>query len=91
MSVHCAQFCSNLNSAKCGNKLVCRYSVLLNTKLLLNDAYADSIIDDESLFDGIEIHGVRDMSTSCSDGSCFEVDNLNPDQFSVYAHLVDGA
>ena len=90
MSIACSQFCQNSNPTVCGTKLVCRHGVLLSTKLLLNDAYADPIIDDESLFDGIEIHGVRDTSTSPSDGSCFEVDNQDPDQFSVYVHLVEG-
>lgn len=58
----------------------------------LNDRYADSILRGcECLYDAFEVQGVRDhlAGTGASDTQ-FEVDNANPQQFSVYAHYIEG-
>jgi hypothetical protein len=58
----------------------------------LNDRYADSILlGCECLYDSLEVQGVRDLlaGTGTSETQ-FEVDNLNPQQFSVYAHYIEG-
>lgn len=45
-------------------------------------------------FDALEIHGVRDLAPALgrdADGSTWcEVDDQNPQFFSVYAHLAEG-
>lgn len=56
------------------------------------DRYADSIMRGcEHLYDAFEIHGVRDLlaGTGASD-THYEIDNVNPQSFSVYAHLIEG-
>ena len=56
------------------------------------DRYADSIMRGcEQLYDAFEIHGVRDLlaGTGASD-THYEIDNVNPQSFSVYAHLIEG-
>ena len=56
------------------------------------DRYASSIMrGNEHLYNAFEVHGVRDLlaGTGSSD-TCYEVDNVNPQSFSVYAHLVEG-
>ena len=52
--------------------------------------YADEVIDgNPALFDCIEIQGVANVDGEGPSGIC-EVDNDNPDYFSVYLHLVEG-
>ena len=41
------------------------------------------------LYDAVEVHGVRDCYTSGQVTVC-EVDDDNPEFFSVYAHLREG-
>lgn len=58
----------------------------------LNDRYADAIMRaHEHLYDALEVQGVRDLlaGTGASDTQ-YEVDNLNPQSFSVYAHIKEG-
>ena len=59
---------------------------------ILNDRYGDSIIGERHAeYDGIEIQGVRDCNLPGDpQGTCCEVDNQNPQFFSVYAHLKEG-
>ena len=62
------------------------------TKLAMNDRYAESIIGARhGDYDAVEIHGVRDLNSSIPDeGTCCEIDDANPQFFSVYAHLKAG-
>jgi hypothetical protein len=56
------------------------------------DRYADSVMRGcEHLYDSFEIHGVRDLlaGTGASD-THYEIDNVNPQSFSVYAHQIVG-
>lgn len=61
-------------------------------KCLLNDRYAETIIGNRSDdYDALEIQGVRDIHLpNDPEGTCCEVDNENPQFFSVYAHLKEG-
>jgi hypothetical protein len=55
--------------------------------------YAEDIIKDAADYDAIEVHGVRDIAPPevAADGSTIcEVDDDNPQFFSVYVHLVQG-
>jgi len=58
----------------------------------VNDRYAESILSCcTHMYDAIEIHGVRDMlAGSGADGTNFEIDNENPQLFSVYVHASEG-
>ena len=58
----------------------------------LNDRYAGTIIKDSPEdYDALEIQGVRDFhAPNDPQGTCVEVDNEDPQFFSVYAHLVAG-
>ena len=54
--------------------------------------YAESIITNPADYDGLEIHGVRNIFDELSQSergavSQYEVDNDNPEFYSVYAHL----
>ncbi|MBS4705151.1 hypothetical protein [Aeromonas veronii] len=52
--------------------------------------YADEVIDgNPALFDCIEIQGVSNVDGEGPSGIC-EVDNDDPDFFSVYLHQVEG-
>jgi hypothetical protein len=58
----------------------------------LNDRYASSIMRGcEPRYDAFEVHGVRDLlaGTGASE-THYEVDNINPQSFSVYAHQAEG-
>lgn len=61
--------------------------------LVLNDGYADSIIGEQpDRFDAFEIHGVRDQHAPGEPlGTCCEIDDENPQFFSVYVHLKPSA
>jgi hypothetical protein len=56
---------------------------------ILDDRYADAIIGDRVAdYDALEIQGVRNLNALDDPaGTCCEVDNENPQFFSVYAHL----
>lgn len=55
----------------------------------MSSAYADSIIGaDSERYDALEIHGVRRIENE-PEGLC-EVDDENPDFYSVYVHLKTG-
>lgn len=58
----------------------------------LNDRYGETIIGERhDEYDALEIQGVRDHNLPGDpEGSCCEVDNENPQFFSVYAHLREG-
>lgn len=58
----------------------------------IDERYAEDIIDGKPhLYDAIEIHGIRNANnTDDADGTCFEVDDENPEQFSLYLHIVSG-
>lgn len=62
------------------------------TKMELNDRYAESILGDRvSHYDTLEIQGGRNLNEPDSpDGTCCEIDNINPEFFSVYARLKVG-
>lgn len=59
---------------------------------VLNDRYGDTIIGERhDEYDALEIQGVRDINLPGDpEGSCCEIDNENPQVFSVYAHLKEG-
>ena len=61
-------------------------------QVVLNDRYGDAIIGERrDCYDGLEIQGVRDFSPPGDPHGTFcEVDNENPQFFSVYAHLKEG-
>jgi hypothetical protein len=63
--------------------------------------YAESIIKDADFYDALELHGVRDTLqdeyaaegkayNATTEGTQCEVDDENPQFFSVYAHLKEG-
>lgn len=53
--------------------------------------YAETIITNPADFDALEVHGVRDLNQYADgEGTQCEVDDDNPEFFSVYAHLVQG-
>lgn len=61
----------------------------------LNDGYAEAFIGPEGEFahryDAIEVHGVRDLNEpNDQTGTCCEVDDENPQFFSVYLHCRNG-
>jgi len=58
----------------------------------IDERYANDIINGRpELYDAIEIHGVRNAhNADDADGTCFEVDDENPEQFSLYLHIVSG-
>lgn len=68
------------------------YLTVEEQEFVLNDRYGDTIIcERHDDYDALEIQGVRDINLpGDSQGSCCEVDNENPQFFSVYAHLKDG-
>jgi len=57
-----------------------------------NERYAESVIKDRACdYDGIEIHGVRDLNEpNDPEGTCCEVDDEDPQFWSVYVHLKSG-
>jgi hypothetical protein len=59
---------------------------------LINVRYAETIIGSRaSEYDALEVHGVRDLNEVHSpEGTACQVDDENPQFFSVYAHVVDG-
>lgn len=60
-------------------------------EVILNERYADSIIKNPADYDGIEIHGVRNLNAPDDPaGTMCEVDDETPEFFSVYAHCVYG-
>lgn len=50
---------------------------------------ADVIADNPENFNGIEVHGVRSYQTG-ADSHTYEVDDLDPEAYSVYLHVVTG-
>lgn len=58
---------------------------------VLRDAYADSIIGERSSdYNAIELHGVRNLnSENAPEGTNCEVDDENPEFYSVYAHHIE--
>lgn len=55
------------------------------------DRYADAVIGCFAHhYDTVEVHGVRNHATGIDNGTCYEVDNIAPTSFSVYARLKDG-
>lgn len=55
------------------------------------DRYADSVIGCYAdHYDAIEVHGVRDVAAGSDAGTGYEIDNIAPTSFSVYAHLKSG-
>ena len=61
--------------------------------LVLNDRYADSIIGEQpDRYDAVEIHGVRDQHAPGDPlGTWCEMDDENPQFFSVYVHFKPSA
>lgn len=59
----------------------------MEKKNVMNGRYADSLITGNThLYHGLEIHGVRDQNEPDDPmGTCCEVDDENPEFFSVYA------
>jgi hypothetical protein len=59
--------------------------------LNLNDKYAESVEGDFYKYDALEIHGVRVLHKSINPkGSICEIDDENPQYFSVYVHACRG-
>ncbi|NNM52102.1 MAG: hypothetical protein HKM02_07740 [Pseudomonadales bacterium] len=60
--------------------------------LVLDDRYAEAIIGNrQDEYDALEIHGVRNLYLpGDSRGTCCEVDEDNPQFFSVYVHAKAG-
>lgn len=58
----------------------------------VNSRYADSIIGgNSSAYDAVEVHGVRNINDpNDSDKTHYEVDDENPELYSVYLHCVSG-
>lgn len=57
----------------------------------LNARYADTIIKNPADYDGIEIHGVRNLNAPDDPaGTMCEVDDETPEFFSVYVHCRQG-
>ena len=55
------------------------------------DRFADGVVGCyQHHYDGIEVHGVRSCAAPADDGTCYEIDNVNPSLFSVYLHLKQG-
>ncbi|RZU28955.1 hypothetical protein [Edaphobacter modestus] len=63
--------------------------------------YAESIIKDPEFYDALELHGVRNILedeyaaagkgyNATTEGTQCEVDDENPQFFSIYAHMYDG-
>lgn len=87
---YCSQVCGGGN---CGNGVVCQYGIDSRTKMpLLDERFAESIIGDrKDAYDALEIHGVKDIGDpSGSDGTAVEMNDENPDFFSVYVHCKEG-
>lgn len=82
-----------LNEEECKPMLV-RYRAVIAkaTGGILDDRYAESIIAGKSEnYDLIEIHGVRDLHEPGDPaGTCCEVDDEDPQFFSVYLRLTGG-
>lgn len=59
----------------------------------VNSKYADPIIAGNPFnYDAIEIHGVRNINDSDDpDGTHYEIDDENPELYSVYLHCVGGS
>ncbi|RYY74524.1 MAG: hypothetical protein EOO52_13245 [Gammaproteobacteria bacterium] len=71
--------CMKSNRSKQADEIECRYHL--------------SIIGDKPWqYNGIEVHGVRDIHTDQDDreGTCFEIDDDDPELYSVYLHCVAG-
>lgn len=92
---YCFQVCGG---GECGTGKACQYGIDPNTHMPvvaeekaaeLNDRFADSIIGDRIHdYDGLEIQGVRDLHAKDDPkGTCCEIDNENPQFFSVYVHI----
>jgi hypothetical protein len=61
--------------------------------MALFDGYAETIMLHPSLYDAVEVHGVRDLQEPDrveKHGTICEVDDDDPQFFSVYAHLREG-
>jgi hypothetical protein len=75
----------------CGNEFIAEDEIV-SVAVELNTGYADSIIEGSPEgYDALEIHGVRDFhEPNDPAGTCCEVDDVNPQFFSVYVHLKMG-
>lgn len=58
----------------------------------MNEAYAETIIGEHpELYDALEIHGVCRISDPNNGADeVFEIDDVNPDFYSVYVHVKEG-
>lgn len=71
----------------------CTQSIHPNEVTRVDSRYHASIVGENvGQYDGIEVHGVRDLHTGLNDteGTCYEIDNDNPELYSVYLHCVAG-
>jgi hypothetical protein len=49
------------------------------------------LLTDPSAYDALEVHGVRNWyPPDAEEGTCCEIDDTDPEFFSVYAHLRAG-
>jgi hypothetical protein len=59
---------------------------------VMNERFAENVFADPSLYDAVEVQGVREVA--CGEegkgSSVIEVDNEHPVFYSVYAHVVAG-
>lgn len=66
--------------------------MIMNTMTFLKERYADSVIGERSAeFEGLDLHGVRQLeSTSPTEQHTVQVDDINPQFYSVYARMKSG-
>lgn len=63
----------------------------IQSQPLFDSKYADSIITSPAHYNRIEVHGVRNLNEPDDPaGTHYEVDDDNPELYSVYLHLVEG-
>lgn len=88
---YCGQICGG---GECGDGPVCLNGIDPATHMppVINERYADSIIGNRvQNYDALEIQGVINLlGPDDPEGTCYEVNNANPEIFSVYAHLKTG-
>lgn len=65
---------------------------VIDSATVLSEKFAESIIGENAGdYDATEVHGMRKLyAASGRPGSCFEVDEEDPEFYSTYVHLKEG-
>lgn len=87
---YCNQVCGGGN---CGTGEVCQYGIDSQTHMpKLDDRIGDQVIGANAInFDAIEVQGVREVvDLDDPSSNSIEVNNANPDFYSVYVHRKAG-